>query len=220
MPKATGTYLLLVVSNSGPFGTYAIARHQWTTPLEPSFRATVERGNSVTLAWAHPPSPTPILEYLLEAGSVSGASDIGVFSLGTGIGVTIPRVPPGIYFVRLRARSAGGLGVASREQVIPTTDSMLRGPTNLRVTVSTGSTVTVAWTEPTEGEVLFYELLVSARPRGPNVLISNIRGVRTGNTITIVFTNVPAAVYDIRVRAATTAGPTELSNEVGFNNLF
>jgi hypothetical protein len=224
MPRSTGTYRFLVVSNAGPFGTYAIARHRWTTPLTPGLWATVEHGNNVALAWNRPASPTPILEYLLEVGSVSGASDLGVFSLGTTIGVTVSRVPSGIYFFRLRARNGFGLGLASREQVIATTDRMLRGPTNLGVVAVSTQTVTLSWTEPPEGEVLFYELLISATFGGPNIfrssvggVVSNIGGVRRGTTISTVFTNVPSAIYSIRVRAVTTAGPTKLSNEVGFN---
>jgi hypothetical protein len=57
-----------------------------------------------------------VIDYQLEAGSAPGASNIVV------VHTTAPTLsataPPGVYYVRVRARNATGLGPASAEVVV------------------------------------------------------------------------------------------------------
>ncbi len=55
--------------------------------------------------------------YVLEAGLAQGASNLGVHQVGRGTTVSMP-VPPGRYFVRVRAASACGLGPASNDVTV------------------------------------------------------------------------------------------------------
>ena len=73
-------------------------------------------GTSVTLFWAAAAgAPT---SYVVEAGSASGASDLIVVDTGSAATSLLAHAVPGMYFVRVRARSACGLGAASNEVVV------------------------------------------------------------------------------------------------------
>ena len=90
-------------------------------PSEPSFLESTVVGNVVTLAW-EAPSFGPVTDYVLEAGSQPDASNIAVLRLGTtATSITFPGVPPGRYFLRLRAVNARGLSPQSQEHemVVP-----------------------------------------------------------------------------------------------------
>lgn len=90
-------------------------------PSEPTFLPLALAGNVVTLRW-EPPFFGPVTDYILEAGSQPGASNIAVLRLGsTATSMTIPGVPPGRYYLRLRAVNALGVSAQSREHelVVP-----------------------------------------------------------------------------------------------------
>jgi hypothetical protein len=77
--------------------------------------ASTKDGQFVTVNWAAPESGAPIIDYQLEAGSRSGASDIAV--VRTVVPTVSATAPLGSYFVRVRARNTAGLGPASPELV-------------------------------------------------------------------------------------------------------
>ena len=56
--------------------------------------------------------------YVLEAGSGPGLSNITVFNVGAATSVSVPAVPPGTYYVRVRAANSGRVGLPSDEIVI------------------------------------------------------------------------------------------------------
>jgi hypothetical protein len=69
----------------------------------------------VSLSWG---AASGAASYVIEAGSVSGASDIGVFPLaGTSTTFSAP-VPTGTYFVRMRAVNAAGTSAPSNEVTV------------------------------------------------------------------------------------------------------
>jgi hypothetical protein len=68
-------------------------------------------GSTVSFSWEPPSGGAD--DYLLEAGTDYGLSDIGTFALGRGTSFSVAGVPPGTYYVRLRARNARGLGLPS-----------------------------------------------------------------------------------------------------------
>jgi hypothetical protein len=65
----------------------------------------------VTLTWTAPPGP--ILAFVVEAGSVSGAGDIASVDTGSPQTSLAATAPPGTYFVRVRGRNACGIGPPS-----------------------------------------------------------------------------------------------------------
>jgi hypothetical protein len=83
-------------------------------PARPrGFSAAVE-GRRVTLTWEAPPQTT---HYELVVGSAPGLRNLGVFAPGTNPFV-VNDVPPGMYFVRLRALNYAGKGAYTDDLVI------------------------------------------------------------------------------------------------------
>jgi hypothetical protein len=91
-------------------------------------------GQFVTVNWAAPVSGGAAVDYQLEAGSAPGASNIAVVHTVSPTLSTI--APPGLYYVRVRARNATGLGPASAEVVIDLTGSAPGGAPLLTFTVT------------------------------------------------------------------------------------
>lgn len=90
-------------------------------PSEPAAFTTTVSGNVLTLQW-EPPLFGPLTEYLIEAGSQPDAADIGAVRTGnTNTTLTVPGVPPGRYYLRVRAINAQGVGLPSveRQVVVP-----------------------------------------------------------------------------------------------------
>jgi hypothetical protein len=84
-------------------------------------------GGTVTLSWiAGPGSPT---SYILEAGSAPGLANLASVDVGASTSFTATGVVAGNYFVRVRGRSACGIGPASIEITVVVTLTITRsGP--------------------------------------------------------------------------------------------
>jgi len=74
-------------------------------------------GSTVSLAWAAPSVGTGPFQYRVEAGSAPGLSNLATIIAAAPSFVTTG-VPPGIYYVRVRALSASGVGPAGNEIVV------------------------------------------------------------------------------------------------------
>ncbi len=86
-------------------------------PGAPRALSATFAGSGVHLAWAGPATGGLVTSYLLEVGVGPGMSDLGELSLG-GSSASFANVPPGTYYLRLRARNAAGAGPASAEVVL------------------------------------------------------------------------------------------------------
>jgi hypothetical protein len=73
-------------------------------------------GSTVTLAWIAPPGP--VTGYVIEGGSASGLSNLATLPIGALTTMSFPGIPPGTYYVRIRAVNALGRGVASDEVTV------------------------------------------------------------------------------------------------------
>jgi hypothetical protein len=75
-------------------------------------------GNTVTFSWVAPLDGSPT-SYVVEAGRMLGQSDLAVFSTGSAAtALTVPNVPRGTYYVRLRAVNAIGAGPPSFDALV------------------------------------------------------------------------------------------------------
>ena len=75
-------------------------------------------GSTVNLSWAAPPAGGEApAGYVLEAGSEPGLSDLAVLQVGN-VTQFSTDVPPGTYFVRVRAVNSKGPGRHSNEVVV------------------------------------------------------------------------------------------------------
>ena len=85
-------------------------------PAAPRRVGAVVAGSTVTLNWSAPAGP--VTGYVIEAGSATGLSNLAVLPIGAVTTISFPGIPPGIYYVRIRALNAQGRSVVSDEAVI------------------------------------------------------------------------------------------------------
>jgi len=89
------------------------------TPGAPTGLSAIVSGTIVTLTWNAPGGGCSPTTYRVEAGSSSGASDIGVIVTGnTSTSFVASSVPSGTYFVRVRAANGSSLTGPSNETVL------------------------------------------------------------------------------------------------------
>jgi hypothetical protein len=169
----------------------------------------------VALTWLAPNAGDAPIAYIVEAGSVSGASNITTFDTGTTrTSLTVLGVPAGTYYVRLRARNDAGMSAPSNEIVV-TVGSTVCGTTPSAASGLTGSvngsTVSLTWNAPGGGcPPTNYFLEAGSSPGA-----SNIVNFSTGSDATsFTTTGVPPATYYVRVRASNANGTSAPSNEV------
>src|SRR6185503_7431672 len=145
----------------------------------------------VTLNWTAPATGAAPTFYVIEAGSIPGASNLAsIQTTGSGTSFSTTAIGSGSFFVRVRAGNSAGLGGASNEIVVTlgSTPTIAPGPPgNLRVQVS-GSAVTLTWDAPTSGAApTTYVGRAGSSPGG-----SNLANFSTGNTLTsLLATGVP-----------------------------
>jgi len=102
---------------SAPSNEILVQRASVAVPGQVPALDAVLSGSTLVLDWEAPASGGPVDEYVLEAGSAPGLSNLATLSLGSAR-VFSASVPPGVYHIRVRARNSGGLGPASRDVVI------------------------------------------------------------------------------------------------------
>jgi hypothetical protein len=86
-------------------------------PSAPLGVTAVVEGRRVQLSWTRGARGIAT-SYVVEAGSGPGLADIAVIDAGARTSVVVDPVPPGRYFVRVRAVNLDGPGVASSEATI------------------------------------------------------------------------------------------------------
>ena len=105
-------------------------------PPMPSGLVAAVVGSTVTLRWDTPEATGVVQE--LQVGRRLGASDLaaGVVPAAGPLGVVVPDVPAGIYYLRLVARNVEGSGVPTPDLVVTvedTADDPTRDPASARV---------------------------------------------------------------------------------------
>jgi len=88
-------------------------------PRPPAALSSTVGGSSVALSWTPRSAPPVTIRYVLEVGSAPGRSDIFTgldVGLQTSFGAS--GVPPGRYYVRVRAWNYSGLSAPSNEVVV------------------------------------------------------------------------------------------------------
>lgn len=172
-------------------------------------------GTTVTLTWSPPSGSDPAASYVVEAGSSSGASDLASFDTGSADpSLTVPDVPAGVYYVRVRARNAAGTSAASNQTVVTVGQSSCSRsdpPTALTSSVS-GSAVTLNWTAPASGGCTPSSYTLEA---GSASGASDLANFSTGSASTSFSTSgVPDGTYFLRMRAQNAFGISAPSGEI------
>jgi hypothetical protein len=194
-----------IVAHVGPH----FSRYVLLVPVlpAPTGVAVTVVGRFVSVTWQ---PVTGATDYIVEAGSLPGSSD--VFNSGVGSVLSVGgTVPPGRYYVRVRARSGAAVSAPSSEVVVDigAATTLPAAPTGLRWTDYTfhGSSLWRLDWLPVEN-VLDYFLAAGSAPG----LSDRYDGpVGAGTT---VWTGLAPGRYYVRVRARNAGGFGPFSEEV------
>ena len=85
-------------------------------PRAPREVGATAAGSTVSLTWSAPGGT--VSGYVIEAGSAPGLSNLAVLPIGPVTTISFPGIPPGTYYVRIRALNSQGPSVVSEEMVI------------------------------------------------------------------------------------------------------
>lgn len=180
-------------------------------PQAPTALTATASLSSVTLSWTPASGGGPAQRYLLDAGTASGVYNVGTIVLNqTATTTTVNGVPPGTYYVRIRAQNAAGTSGPSPEaQVVvgactaPGVPGMLSGATS-------GQNVTLNWSAPAVGVAQGYRLLVGSAPGASNVLVADYPSSVTA----LGASGVGYGTYYARIAATNVCGVGPSGNEV------
>jgi hypothetical protein len=168
-------------------------------------------GGRLTLVWFPPYDGAAPDGYVVDVGTATGGTNIVQMGVSANA-LTYYGVPPGFYFVRVRAVNAAGSSPPSSEVLLKAGDvpAPPHAPWNLYSTVL-GGTVTLSWgSPPWQGPVTSYLVRAGSAPG-----LSNLAQFDTGSTATtIAVPNVPPGRYYVRVHAVNAQGASVASNEV------
>jgi hypothetical protein len=180
-------------------------------PGTPSGLTASVTGSTVSLSWTAPLLGGPVTTYVVEAGSAPGLTNLANQPTNSAAtAATFTDVPPGVYYIRVRARNANGTGNPSNEIITPVNFELPDAPGNLSAAV-TGTTVVLNWNAPsTGGPVTNYVVEAGSAPGLANLAVSATAGAQTS----MAFSGVPFGTYYVRVRAQNALGSGGPSNEI------
>ena len=171
--------------------------------------ATVTVPQIVTLTWSAPTTGGPVTNYVLEAGSAPGMSNLAnTPTPNAQTSAVFGGVPTGTYYVRVRAQNLAGTSAPSNEVQVSVTCPVSSSALNLAYTKS-GGVVTLTCQPPTAGPgPTGYFLVVGSAPGFENLL-----GLNVGPTLSVAGT-APPGTYFVRVKSLNPCGVGGSSNEV------
>jgi predicted phage tail protein len=171
------------------------------TPFSPSVPVPiVTGGTAIAMHWRPSPLGGEPTSFVVEAGTSPGALNLGTLPTSTPT-FSFAGVPPGRYFLRVRAVNAFGSSPPSSEIAV-TFGSVACGSIPQQVTarsVVSGNTVTITWPDPV-GVNGTYALIAGTR-----LGASDIATLPTGATRRFV-TDAPPGVYYVRVATDSACG--------------
>jgi endonuclease/exonuclease/phosphatase family metal-dependent hydrolase len=176
-------------------------------PAPADIAATVDH-QTVTIQWI--PS-APDATYVLEAGSAAGLADVATYE--THVGATsfvTSGVAPGIYHVRVRARTATGLSAPSRDEMVivaPPCSHAPPAPVAIGGTVA-GNVVTLEWRPHAACAATSYVIEVGSRSGLSDTVVFD-----TGTPATRLHVSAAASTYFVRVRTRNAHGVSAVSPE-------
>jgi hypothetical protein len=110
---------IVASTGEGFFATDDVRVALASAPLPPAGVAAQVAGRDVTVSWALPLHSPAASGYVIEAGSAPGLSNLAILTVtGDRQSITCLNVPPGRYYLRVRAVNVTGRSDASAETVV------------------------------------------------------------------------------------------------------
>jgi predicted phage tail protein len=171
-------------------------------PGSPEALSETWQGSVLTLSWNWALNAT---SYVVEAGSRPGAADLASIVAATN-GLVVD-VPPGTFYVRVRAVNAAGVSAPSREIVVRGPGAPMP-PVGLSSTQNTTS-VTLNWSPPASGpEPTGYLIEAGSQPGLADLAVLRLPAQTSYTAMA------PPGTYYLRVRAMRGGAGSEASNEI------
>jgi hypothetical protein len=210
LPRGTYYARVRAANNAGTSLNSNEARFSIGRKLRsPSGFTVTWSGTTATMSWVAPSAdsaedvPT---NYVIQAGTTPGASDVAQLSVGNTTRFTTD-VPSGNYYVRVIAQNALGESDPSNEIEVRAPGAP-QAPTSL-MSVSPNGIVDLRWTASAGGYAATgYVIEAGSAPGRADLATLNV-----GN-VTSFQTTAPPGVYYVRVRAINARGMSLPSNEV------
>lgn len=180
-------------------------------PQAPTALTATAALSSVTLSWTPASGGGPAQRYLLDAGTAPGVYNVGTIVLNqTATTTTVDNVPPGTYYVRVRAQNAAGTSGPSPEAQVVVGACTAPGVPGTLSGATSGQNVTLAWSAPAVGVAQGYRLVVGSAPGAANVLIADYPAAVTA----LGASGVAFGTYYARIAATNVCGVGPSGNEV------
>jgi hypothetical protein len=183
-------------------------------PGPPINLTAIVTGNFVQLSWEAPLLGSTPTNYLVEAGSAPGLSNLGIFAVGPARAFA-SLAPHGIYYVRVRAQNAFGTGPPSPEVVVVVGvgfTGTLMPPRDFRASFD-GTVLSLNWNIATNAATPESYVIDLGTSPGQSNLGTHDLG---SNRLSVTATNVLPGVYYARLRARIASVLSGFSNEVNF----
>jgi fibronectin type III domain protein len=185
-------------------------------PTAPTLLPPTVSGSTVTLNWLAPEITDSATNFIIEAGSTPGASNLANFSTGSAATTyTAVGVGPGSYYVRVRASNNDGRSAPSNEVLLVVggggggCTTAPGAPGGLTLVSNIGSTVVLSWTAASGSPTTY--IVEAGSASGLSDLANSDLG---GTSTTLTATNVGAGTYYVRIRARNACGTGAPSNEI------
>ena len=184
--------------------------------VAPQNLTSVVNGTTVTLSWTA--SPGAVTGYLVEASVVPSGPLVASLPVG-GTTLVVPNVPPGVYFVRVRALNGAAQSAPSNEVTVSVTGGTgcPAAPLPPQLIVrATGFNVTLNWGSSGGCPATSFVLQAGSAPG-----LANIAQVNAGGQLGLSAV-APAGIYYIRVIGSNAFGSTvsqELVARIAVNNV-
>jgi predicted phage tail protein len=162
-------------------------------PGPPQDLSATVNGTTVTLGWSAPVGGGPPSSYMVEAAFVPGGFPIASLPV-SGTSLTVPNVPNGIYFVRVRAVNSSGMSAPSNEVRVAVSGGCPAPPLppdfTLKAIAFQG---TLNWGSGGGCAPTSYTVVVGSGPGGSDIVQANLGGLLA------VSAAAPPGVYYVRV---------------------
>jgi hypothetical protein len=177
-------------------------------PGAPQGFAAIATRNRVDFSWQPPSGSEPVLGYRIEAGYGPGGT-VATIPVGSATTYIVYAAPDGVFYARVRAQTAAGLGPPSPDVVFATGQAgPPLAPRALLATVQ-DTNVAMQWTENLLGPVIAgYQLQAGSGPGLTDIAVLPLPPTARSLAVTA-----PPGTYYVRVVAVNAAGGGAASNE-------